>query len=449
MKHLLTLFLLLTAFQTVGAQIDKEIAGILRERVAVGKTSQSIVVAVVDEKGTRFVSYGKTSESADAKNADENTVFEIGSITKTFTGTLLAIAVRRGEVSLDDPISKYLPKAVKTPSFGGKEITLLDLATQSSALPGLPTNFAPADWKNPYADYTVEQMYDFLSGYQLTRAPGAKYEYSNFGMGLLGHILSLRAGMSYEQLVKARILKPLGMNETTITLSSVLKARMAQGYDENGEAISNWDFLNFQGAGALRSTAKDMAKFVRANVGWWKTDLSLPVNDAHKPQRDAGRQMKIGLAWHILPAASGNIVWHNGGTGGFRSFAGVNRARKKGIVVLSNTAESVDDIGFHFLDETMPLVKVKPFVAVAEKTLGEYVGSYELAPNVVFTVTRRADKLFAQLTNQPQVRVFASAENEFYYKIVDARLTFNRGANGKIESLTLHQNGDQIARKIK
>lgn len=160
MKHSFVLFLLLTAFQTANAQTDKEIADVMRERVEVGKANQSIVVAIVDEKGTRFIRYGKTSESADAKNADENTVFEIGSITKTFTGTLLAIAVRRGEVSLGDPISKYLPKTVKTPSFGGKEITLLDLATQSSALPGLPTNFAPKDWKNPYADSkhtTVDQ----------------------------------------------------------------------------------------------------------------------------------------------------------------------------------------------------------------------------------------------------------------------------------------------------
>lgn len=449
MKHLLALFLLLTALQTANAQTDKEIADVLRERVAVGRINQAIVVAVVDEKGTRFMSFGKTSESTSAKTADENTVFEIGSITKTFTGTLLAIAVRRGEVFLDDPVSKYLPKTVKAPSFGGKEISLLDLATQSSGLPSLPANFAPADWKNPYADYTVGQMYDFLSGYRLTRAPGAKYEYSNFGTGLLGHILSLRAGMSYEDLVWARILKPLGMNETTITLAPALKARTAQGYDENGEAARNWDFLTFQGAGALRSTAKDMAKFVRANVGYWKTDLAIPVSDAQKPQRDANGKMKIGLAWHILPAASGDIVWHNGGTGGFRSFAGVNGARRKGIVVLTNTAESVDDIGFHFLDASMPLKKSEPFVAVDEKLLDEYVGAYELAPAVVFAVTRRGDKLFAQLTSQPQLRVFARSENEFYYRVVPARLTFNRGADGKIASLTLHQNGDQIARKIK
>lgn len=450
MKHLLVLFLLLmTAFQTTNAQTDKEIADVLRERVAVGKINQAIVVAVVDEKGTRFVSYGKTSESAGAKTVDENTVFEIGSITKTFTGTLLAIAVRRGEVALDDPVSKYLPKTVKAPVFGGREISLLDLATQSSGLPSLPTNFAPADWKNPYADYTVEQMYDFLSGYQLTRAPGEKYEYSNFGTGLLGHILSLRAGMSFEDLVGARILKPLGMNKTVITLAPALKLRMAQGYDADGEATANWDFLTFQGAGAFRSTAKDMAKFVRANVGYWKTDLAIPISDAHKPQRAAAGRMKIGLAWHILPAASGDIVWHNGGTGGFRSFAGVNGARRLGIVVLTNSAESVDDIGFHFLDASLPLKKSEPFVVVDEKLLDEYVGAYELAPGAVFAILRRGDKLFAQLASQPQFRVFARSENTFYYRAVNAELTFNRGANGKIASLTLHQNGDKIAGKIK
>ncbi len=449
MKKLLILFLLFLTAAAANAQMDKEIAEILRERVAVGKTNQSIVIAVIDEKGTRFINYGKTAQTADAKNADENTVFEIGSITKVFTGTLLAEAVRRREVSLADPISKYLPKTVKTPARNGKEITLLDLATQWSGLPSLPTNFAPKNLSNPYADYTVAQMYDFLSDYQLTRDIGTKYEYSNFGMGLLGHILSLSARMSYEDLVKTRILNPLKMNDTTIVLSPVLKSRTAQGFDENGDPVSNWDFLTFQVAGALRSTAKDMAKFIAANIGASKSDLAIAFTEAHKPQRDVGGRMKIGLAWHILSSSSGAIVWHNGGTGGFRSFAGFSRARKKGIVLLTNTAESVDDIGFHFLDASVPLKKVKPFVAVKEKILDEYVGVYQFAPNVFFTITRSGDKLFAQLTGQSSLRVFAESKNEFYYKVVQARLTFNRGEGGKIESLTLHQNGEQTAGKIK
>jgi serine-type D-Ala-D-Ala carboxypeptidase/endopeptidase len=449
MKKLYAPFLLLLMLQPVNAQADAEISDVLHQRVNVGKTNQSIVVAIVDKNGTRFVSRGKAAQAVNAKKADKNTVFEIGSITKVFTGTLLAEAVKRGEVRLDEPISVYLPSKVKTPTRGGKKITLIDLATHSSGLPRLPDNLAPKNLQNPYADYTLAQMYDFLSSYQLTRDIGAKYEYSNFGLGLLGHILSLRAGTSYENLVKTRILKPLAMNETTITLSPTLQARMAQGYDENGEPIVNWDLPTLAGAGALRSTAQDMAKFVAANAGLLKSDLSGVFEVAQQPRRTAGEKMKIGLAWQILPLPTGDIVLHNGGTGGFRSFAGFSVARKVGIVVLTNSSESVDDIGFHFLHSEIPLTKVRPFIAVSGKLLDEYVGSYELAPNLVFTITRRNDKLFAQLTGQPPFRVFAAAKNRFYYKVVPAQLTFNRGADGKIEGLTLSQNGDQIARKIK
>jgi serine-type D-Ala-D-Ala carboxypeptidase/endopeptidase len=450
MRKLLILVLVLLMGQMVNAQAeaDKDIREVLRDRVTVSKTHQSIVVAITNENGTRFVSYGKTAQTPNAKNADENTIFEIGSITKVFTGTLLAEAVKRGEAQLNDPVSKYLPKNVKTPTYGGKEITLIDLATQSSGLPRLPANLAPKNSQNPYADYTLAQMYEYLSSYQLTREIGIKYEYSNFGLGLLGHILSLRAGKSYEDLVKTSILQPLAMTKTTITLSRGLKSSMAQGYDENGEPISNWDLPTLAGAGALRSTAKDMAKFVAANAGLLKSDLSGVFMVAHQPRRKASENMKIGLAWQILPLSTGDIVWHNGGTGGFRSFAGFSKAKKIGIVVLSNSAESVDDIGFHFLNKEIPLTKVKPFVTVSQKILDEYVGSYELALNAIFTITRRQDKLFAQLTGQPQFRVFAETENKFYYKVVPAQLTFNRGTSGKIESLTLSQNGDKIARKI-
>ncbi len=144
MKNLFALILYLFAFQIFGnAQTNTEILPILRERVEVGRVNQSNVVSIIEEKGVRFTSLGKASRKPDAKNVDENTVFEIGSVTKVFTGTLLAEAVRRGEVKLDDPVSKYLPATVKTPTRNGIEITLLELATHTSGLPRLPANFAP------------------------------------------------------------------------------------------------------------------------------------------------------------------------------------------------------------------------------------------------------------------------------------------------------------------
>ena len=281
------------------AQSDKEVQDVVRQRVEVDKVNQSIAVAFIDENGTRFFSAGKMSAAADAKNTDENTVFEIGSITKVFTGILLAEAIKRGEVELDGPISKYLPNTVKTPTRNGKEITLLDLTTHTSGLPSLPTNFKPANNDNPYADYTVQQMYDFLSGYTLTRDIGATYSYSNLGVGLLGHILALRAGMSYEDLVRKRILDPLGMKDTTIVLSPAMRARTAQGFTADGDPTSLWDLPTFAGAGAIRSTAKDMAKFISANMHLTKTDLAGVIDVSHKPQRDASAKMKVALGAHF------------------------------------------------------------------------------------------------------------------------------------------------------
>jgi CubicO group peptidase (beta-lactamase class C family) len=149
--------------------------------------------------------------------------------------------VQKSEVALTDPVSKFLPPTVKIPERNGRKITLQDLSTQSSGLPRMPSNFTPKDMTNPYADYSVEQLYQFLSGYELTRDIGEKYEYSNLGVGLLGHALSLRAGTSYEALVKARITGPLGMTSTSIALTPDMKARFAVGHDGDLKAVSAWD----------------------------------------------------------------------------------------------------------------------------------------------------------------------------------------------------------------
>src|SRR5207249_49540 len=126
--------------------------------------------------------------------------------------------VQRGEVCLDQPVGELLPASVKVPSKDGVAITLLHLTTQTSALPRMPDNFDPADGANPYADYTPEKLYQCLATIELSRKPGEKYDYSNLGVGLLGHALSLKAGRSYESLLIERIFRPLGMKETKITL---------------------------------------------------------------------------------------------------------------------------------------------------------------------------------------------------------------------------------------
>jgi len=312
----------------------------------------------------------------------------------------------------------------------------------------MPDNFTPRDSSNPYADYSVQQLYEFLSRYQLTRDPGATYEYSNLGMGLLGHVLALKAGMNYEPLVASRILAPLGMKETAITLTKAMRTRLAPGHDGEGHVVPNWDLPTLAGAGALRSTATDLLGFLVANLDSAATPLSRTLVQTHVERQATGDpNLKIGLAWHILTRPVGKIVWHNGGTGGYRSFIGFDPARCIGVVVLCNNGnENVDDIGFHLLDETFPLRAPPPRrteVAVDSLILQRYVGEYELTPAFHIVVTRQAAHLFAQATAQPQFAIFAESDSTFFLKAVDAQLTF------RPDALVLHQNGQHVpARKV-
>jgi CubicO group peptidase (beta-lactamase class C family) len=434
---------------------DDEVRSILQDRIERAKRSVGIVVGLIDDKGARVITFGKPSVEG-KQVLDGNSVFEIGSVTKVFTATLLAIMVERGEVSLNDPISKYLPKTVKTPTRDGKEITLLDLATQTSGLPRLPTNFAPKDPANPYADYSVDQLYAFLSGYTLTRGIGEKYEYSNLGVGLLGHILTLRAGMDYETLVRKRICQPLRMDDTKITLTPELQARLVTGHNQALKPVANWDLPTLAGAGAIRSTVNDMLKFVAANIGLTKSPLLAAMQRAHQSQRETGQpDLSIGLNWHILKKFDSEIVWHNGGTGGYHSFIGFDKKNRRGVVVLSNSANDIDDIGRHLLVSQYPLAKLEPpkehkAIQLDPKIFDAYAGEYQLAPGFSLIFSREGDRFFIQPTGQNKTEILAESETDFFLARADAQVTFVKDYKGEVTQAVLHQAGrNQTAKKIK
>jgi CubicO group peptidase (beta-lactamase class C family) len=441
--HLISTLALASALQQPQAlPSDSAVRAMLAPRVAAfpdsGKHGTGIVVGLLDASGARRIV---------AAGVDTGGVFEIGSITKVFTAALLEDMIEKGELRLDDPVAKLLPQSVRIPTRGDRQITLLDLATHSSGLPRMPSNFAPRDSENPYADYSVDQMYAFLSGYQLTRDIGAQYEYSNFGMGLLGHALALKARMGYEELVRRRVLVPLGMRQTAITLTPALRAKLAPGHNGEGRAVSNWDLPTLAGAGALRSTASDMLTFLAANVDSTETPLSRTLRQTHGERHATNNPaLKVGLGWHILARPAGNIVWHNGGTGGYRTFIGFDPVRRVGVVALSNLDASVDDIGYHLLDATLPLrpiPKRRTEVVVDSVVLMRYVGNYELTPAFKIAVTREAARLFVQATGQPRFPIYAESDSTFFLKVVDAQITFSQG------TLTLHQNGQNLpARRI-
>ena len=428
---------------------DSAVKATLQQRLA-SKPGIAIVVATLEKgKAAKIVTAGTTGSKA---SLDGNTTFEIGSITKVFTTALLANMVARGEVRLDDPISKYLPSTVRVPARGDKQITLLDLATQSSGLPGLPNNLKPADMTNPYADYSVQQLYAFLSSYQLPRDIGAQFEYSNLGVGLLGHVLSLRAGKSYEALLTERILEPLKMHDTRVVFTPEMREHLAAGHDGAGTAVANWDLPTLAGAGALRSTANDMLKFLAANLDSTSGPVGRALATAHAPLREAERQMKIGLAWFTLNQFGTPLVWHNGQTGGYHSFIGFDPAKARGVVILINQGASIDDIGLHLLDDRFPLTVVtapkdRKEIAVNPSILDAYVGVYQLAPEFEITITKEGGSLFAQATAQPKFQIFPESETDFFFKVVDAQISFVKDASGKVNQLILHQGGANVPGK--
>lgn len=428
------------------APTDTEIRQRLHRFIGDKKKPPGVAVGLIDRDGSRVFVAGKT-DAKDGKPVDGDTVFEIGSITKTFTAIVLQDMVDHHELSLDDPIGKFLPASVKTPSRNGKQIMLLDLATQSSGLPRLPDNmslFTRAS-ANPYADYGTKQLYEFLSSYKLQRDIGTQYEYSNLGFGLLGHILELKAKTNYEALVLDRICRPLKMDSTRISLTPQLKERLAPGHDAAGNVTGNWDFQVIAGAGAIRSSVNDMLKYLAASMSATNTPLKDTIARTEEPRRDAGEfERRIGLAWHIN---TDGIIWHNGGTGGYRSYLGFSKKSGRGVVILANSATAnTDALGLEILGPA----KTHSAIQTDPAKFDQYVGKYQLAPGAIITISRVGDSLFAQLTGQSRFEVFPEGEDAFFFKVVDAQLTFHKNAAGRIGYLVLHQNGaDQKAPREK
>ena len=419
----------------------RQLERIVHDRVDSGRSAGIVAGMVFADGSTRVVAYG---DAGGGRRMDKRSVFEIGSITKTFTGTLLADMAQRGEVRLTDPVASLLPPGVTVPSRGGRQITLQDLATQTSGLPELPTNLAITDPANPYADYTVEQLYAFLNGYTLTRDPGAQFEYSNVGVGLLGHALALRAHKSYEELVRERILAPLGMTSSAITITPSMARNFASGHNADGAIVAPWDWPTLAGAGALRSSITDMLAYASANLDDEGGPLRQAMATARSPRERIGAQAQIGLNWFTQRTGDDDIVWHNGETGGFQSFIGLDEARKTAIVVLSNSAtlEGVHDIGFHMLDKRLALTAPSTHkeIKLPARVLQRYVGVYDFA-GVKVTITRSPQGLIAQIPGQETVRLYAESETEFFMKLVDAQLTFEADSKGRVTGAVLHQDG--------
>ena len=412
-----------------------------------GHLIPGLVIGIYDDG--KIETYGLGVIAKDEPSPpDANTIYEIGSVTKVFTSLLLAEAVTRGEVSLDTPLSRLLPSAVKPPKHDGKEMTLEELATHCSGLPRIPSNMVADSLVNPYADFGREKLFTFLDGYKASRKPGKEWAYSNLGVGLMGILLADKAGLTYGNLLQERIAKPLAMADTLIILNTNQQLRLAPPH-RGGMRVTNWDFDALAGCGAIRSSVNDLLKFVAAQVNPSATPFknSIPLTVLRRCGIP-GSAASMGLGWWI--AGDGGTLFHNGQTGGYSSSMFVNPRLKKGVVVLANGADStVDQLGEKIFQslagmKVQPL-KIRASIAIPETQLDQLVGEYPSALGFTITITRNDDALFAQLTGQQALRVYAESAAHFYYREVEADLQFETDPKtSRANAVTLLQNGKKM-----
>jgi D-alanyl-D-alanine-carboxypeptidase/D-alanyl-D-alanine-endopeptidase len=534
MKPVLALAGLLMTASLLSAHPPADLQTKLDQLVAGGPGGAA--VAWVDADGTAFFQSGSYAAN-DPRPVTPDTQFELGSLSKVFTSLLLAESEHRGRVSRLDSAAKYLLPADDPAQAALAKITLLSLATHTSGLPRLPSNLRPADVSpaDPYAAYDRAQLVEALRQDGPGAPTGRAMAYSNFGAAVLGEALGAAWGGSYSEALQAHVLDPLGLTATTTGLAGVpAPDGLAPGHVA-GKPVPNWTALAFAPAGGLRSSARDMGRFLTACLG--VSPLRGPIDATLKPEfpaEDSGGQ--IGLGWLLADDGKVAVAWHNGATAGSHAFMAFDRTAGAGVVILANFQKGSEALGFGLLgtkpptpragtvenapdyvgryplsaalvvDITAPIgslrlqstgqpvLSLRPIapdrfavsgvpaevsferdaqghvaalvlhqngqdlrgprgdlpplpreIPLPVAMLRQYVGSYPITPRFVIEVTEEEGALFAQATAQPKLPVFASALDEFFYKVVSAQLSFRRDASGHVTGLILHQNGRDLS----
>ncbi|MGZ5192051.1 MAG: serine hydrolase domain-containing protein [Flavisolibacter sp.] len=302
-------------------------------------------IGILKDGKTYFYHYGET-EKGKNKLPNDKTIYEIGSISKTFTAILLAYAVNERKLNLNDPINNHMPSSIPAIHFQDEPVTIKMLSNHSSGLPRMPPNFTSFvnDPLNPYKNYGVEQLYKFYTTFKMDRKPGSSYDYSNLAVGTLGVILENIYKKTYEALLIEKICTPLKMNDTRQLIRKSDSARFAKGYTETGKYNGPGDMKSLAAAGAIRSTISDMLHYAKANLDNTPSTLNKAIQSTHGLTFSDGHN-QMALGWHIIKPGKEEILFHNGGTGGYRSYLAINKNKKFAVVILSNTAIGTESVG--------------------------------------------------------------------------------------------------------
>ena len=371
--------------------------------------------------------------------------FEIGSLTKTFTGLLLADAGVRREVALDGAVEEAIGDGIRLRDAAGQPIRWVDLATHRSGLPRLADNMAPANPADPYADYDDARLLAFLRTWKPTVNRDTRWAYSNLGYGLLGWALGRRAGPGYGGLLTARVLQPLGLTESALARPGTPVTGLVDGHDPERRPVPHWTFGDTTaGAGALVMSTGDIGRYLRALLAPAVTPLAEAIALAQRPHADGPTaQNPMGLGWIIASLNGRTVLNHDGGTYGFSTSTWLDPQRQRGTSVLANASVEVNDLALHLLEPTIPpkdFAKTRQAeIRIEAVSLTALAGRYAVSPQFAIEVTARDGQLWAQATGQGAFQLFASAPRRWFAKVTPLEITFDSG--NPAPALTLAQGG--------
>jgi CubicO group peptidase (beta-lactamase class C family) len=388
--------------------------------VAAG-VDRALLIAVAEGDDVEVWTWGERAPGEALRPTDR---FEIGSITKTFTGTLLADAVLSSEVRLDHTVAELVGADVGPAG----DITLAELATHTSGLPRLPCDLDPAA-EQPYAAYDRLALLAGLRACGPTETRGT-YAYSNLGFGLLGEVLALSLQSEWEALVAERLTGPLGMVDTSTALGD--PDRLVLGYAD-GLPAPAWQFQALAPAGALRSTGVDLLTWLAAfDAGPAADALRL----AATPVADVGGSTRVGLGWHRTDLAGVDVIWHNGGTAGFHSFAGRSDARA--VVVLAASAAEVDALGLRVLSPEVKLPPAPDRVRQSAAELGRAAGTWN-GKGVALNLEAADGFLIGRLPGQPPFALWADSHGRYRMEAADVTIELLPAVEGPPVRAVLRQ----------
>lgn len=437
-------FLIVSALAQESAPITPKFDEYLSAVAKQGFTGSALVAKdgkVIFSKG-----YGMANVEWDIPNTPQ-TKFRLGSITKQFTAAAIMLLQERGKLSVQDPICKYFDNCPEA----WKEITIHHLLNHTGGIPNY-TNFP--DWqKTMMIPVAMGSLVGRFKDKPLDFKPGEKMSYSNSGYVALGHIIEKVAGESYESFLQKNIFDPLKMHGSGYDRAEPILKNRATGYSfKDGKRI-NSEYLDMtvpHAAGALYSTVEDL-------FAWNEALFSDKLLSAKSREAMAPTD-KYGYAYGLVVDRHQNrkMVLHGGGINGFATFLARFPDEKVTVVVLSNADYGVlgpnkisEDLAAIVFGEKYELPRERVAIKIDPKILDAYVGQYELNPNIIFTMSREGDSLMVQITGQPKFEVFPESEIKFFYKVVNAQVTFVKDDKGVVTHLILHQNGDRTAKKIK